>query len=148
MKADELRDVATRLADAGRPASDRISAAAALAASIPAFLTTERDRFESKHAVLVDVLGKCSGLFPQSSDVALTDLDRSTAHVLHVLHRELHEMYKPDDNARAAVALHRQKNPAANHAAQSIVIYDLRRQGAPGLAESPTASDAVTSGGL
>jgi tetratricopeptide (TPR) repeat protein len=42
-------------------------------------------------------------------------------------HAALHARYKPDDNARDhAVAAHRLANPAANHAAQSIVIYPLR----------------------
>jgi tetratricopeptide (TPR) repeat protein len=46
-------------------------------------------------------------------------------------HRKLHERYRPDDNARdQAIAIHRGKNPAADHAAQSIVIYDLQRPGA------------------
>jgi len=43
-------------------------------------------------------------------------------------HRALHLKYKPDDNARDnSVAAHRAKNPAANHAAESIVIYDLQK---------------------
>jgi tetratricopeptide (TPR) repeat protein len=38
--------------------------------------------------------------------------------------------YKPDDNARdATVALHRMRNPAANHAAEAVVIYELQRDG-------------------
>jgi tetratricopeptide (TPR) repeat protein len=42
-------------------------------------------------------------------------------------HAALHARYKPDDNARDhAIATHRLANPAANHAAQSIVIYPLR----------------------
>ena len=42
-------------------------------------------------------------------------------------HTVLHARYKPDDNARDhAIAVHRMANPAANHAAQSIVIYPLR----------------------
>jgi len=42
-------------------------------------------------------------------------------------HRELHARYKPDDNARdRAVAIQRRANPAADHAAEAIVIYDLR----------------------
>jgi hypothetical protein len=46
-------------------------------------------------------------------------------------HRTLHERYRPDDNARdQAIAIHRAKNPAADHAAQSIVIYNLQRKGA------------------
>ena len=42
-------------------------------------------------------------------------------------HAALHARYKPDDNARDhAIAVHRLANAAANHAAQSIVIYPLR----------------------
>ena len=49
-------------------------------------------------------------------------------------HRRLHERYRPDDNARdRAVAIARRQNPAADHAAQAIVIYPLQRPGAPGL---------------
>ncbi|HUY90644.1 MAG TPA: multiheme c-type cytochrome [Pirellulales bacterium] len=51
-------------------------------------------------------------------------------------HRELHARYKPDDNAHdRAVALARRRYPAANHAAEAIVIYSLHRDGAPGLPE-------------
>jgi tetratricopeptide (TPR) repeat protein len=43
-------------------------------------------------------------------------------------HVSEHARYKPDENARdRAVALARAANPAANHAAQSIVIYRLDR---------------------
>ncbi len=46
-------------------------------------------------------------------------------------HFELYRRYKPDDNARdRAVARHRAANPAADHAAEAIVIYDLGRAGA------------------
>ena len=46
-------------------------------------------------------------------------------------HLELYRKYKPDDNARdRAVSAARMKDPAANHAAEAIVIYDLGREGA------------------
>jgi hypothetical protein len=46
-------------------------------------------------------------------------------------HRTLHQKYKPDDNARdRAIAIHRAKNPAADFAAEAIVLYDLDRAGA------------------
>lgn len=42
-------------------------------------------------------------------------------------HRELHEKYKPDDNAQdRAVGLARKKYPAANFAAEALVIYPLQ----------------------
>lgn len=54
-------------------------------------------------------------------------------------HRRLHEKYRPDDNARdRAVTIARRNNPAADHAAQAIVIYPLQRPGAFGL-PSPSA---------
>ena len=44
----------------------------------------------------------------------------------------LHALLKPDDIARArTAALYRAKNPAANHAAEAIVIYPTRRPGSP-----------------
>ncbi len=52
----------------------------------------------------------------------------SIAAVLGNLHRELHALYKPDDNARArATELYRSRHPAANAAAEAIVIYRLHR---------------------
>lgn len=52
--------------------------------------------------------------------------------------RILHERYKPDDNAQErAVTLHRRSNPAANHAAEAIVFYDLQRTGAFELPAKP-----------
>ncbi|HEV3345181.1 MAG TPA: multiheme c-type cytochrome [Pirellulales bacterium] len=48
-------------------------------------------------------------------------------------HREKHLRYKLDDNAGdRAVAVARQKYPAANHAAEFVVVYSLHRDGAPG----------------
>ena len=43
-------------------------------------------------------------------------------------HAALHTKYKPDDNAGdRAIAAARMRYPAANHAAESVVIYDLGR---------------------
>ncbi len=45
-------------------------------------------------------------------------------------HRALHAKYKVDDHARDhAISVHRRENPAADHAAEAIVIYDLHRPG-------------------
>ena len=54
-------------------------------------------------------------------------------------HRALHAKYKIDDNARGvAIAAARLRYPAASHAAERIVIYDLQR---PGGAASPQSLD-------
>ncbi|HEX2253228.1 MAG TPA: multiheme c-type cytochrome, partial [Thermoanaerobaculia bacterium] len=59
-------------------------------------------------------------------------------------HRAAHAKYRPDDNARdRVIAIARAKDPAADHAAEAIVLYDLRRPGALGLgAPSPASGGA------
>jgi hypothetical protein len=43
-------------------------------------------------------------------------------------------MYKPDELAPHIRQRYREKHPAANAAAEAIVIYPTDREGAPGLA--------------
>ena len=53
------------------------------------------------------------------------------------LHQQLHERYKPDDNAQGrAIRLAREKYPAANQAAEAVVKYSLFRDGAPGFEQT------------
>jgi tetratricopeptide (TPR) repeat protein len=66
-------------------------------------------------------------------------------------HQRLHELYRPDDNARdRAIAIERRRNPAADHAAQATIIYSLQRSGAPGLsrAEDPTKPEVQAGAAL
>lgn len=59
-------------------------------------------------------------------------------------HRKLHARYLPDSNARdRAIVIHRRNNPAADHAAQSIVIYPLQRHGAPELPDGSARAPAT-----
>jgi tetratricopeptide (TPR) repeat protein len=63
-------------------------------------------------------------------------------------HDRLHALYKPDDNARDhAVAQARIKYPAANRAAEDVVIYDLHRREPvePAKAASADSGDAAPS---
>ena len=96
------------------------------------------------------------------------DPENVTAHYnLHQLYEDLgdkvkaaehsaeHLKYKPDDNAQGrAVRLAREKYPAANFAAEALVIYPLQRPGAPGLnaieqktAEAPNRQRETAPGG-
>lgn len=53
------------------------------------------------------------------------------------LHGNLHQRYKLDDNAAdVARPVARRKYPAADHAAEQLVVYSLHREGAPRLPES------------
>jgi tetratricopeptide (TPR) repeat protein len=59
-------------------------------------------------------------------------------------HFQAYKDYKPDDNARGrAIAIARAADPAANHAAEAIVIYDLQREGAFGVEPAPAAVEAA-----
>ncbi len=65
-------------------------------------------------------------------------------------HRSKHALYRPDDNARdSAVNAARIRYPAANKAAEAVVLYDLQRPGAFGLdaASAPKAADGETARG-
>ncbi len=64
-------------------------------------------------------------------------------------HRQLHERYRVDDNARdRAVAAARLRSAAADHASQSIVIYDLQKPEKLGpVAEVPSRPSARSAGG-
>jgi tetratricopeptide (TPR) repeat protein len=56
-------------------------------------------------------------------------------------HASLHERYKPDDNARdLAIAAARRRYPAANHAAEAVVVYDLHRPPTPAVLPPPVAA--------
>jgi tetratricopeptide (TPR) repeat protein len=126
--------------------------------------------FEQAKAVRVDgdperdrLLHEAAVTFEKTLHI---DSENVTAHHnLHQIYEELgdqtkaafhnseHLKVKPDDNAQGrAVGLARQKYPAANLAAEAIVIYPLQRDGAPALhtkiAEAPrTPSPRTNSGG-
>ena len=60
-------------------------------------------------------------------------------------HQKLHARYKPDDNARdRAVAEARRRYPAANFAAEALVIYPLDRPEAFGLTKTDQRDDGDT----
>ena len=60
-------------------------------------------------------------------------------------HQTLHERYKPDETATGVVvAKARERYPAANHAADALVIYLLQREGAPGLEWTPESQESTS----
>ena len=102
------------------------------------FERAKQERGESAKKERESLLREAAGWFEKTLEL---DPENLTAHYNLALlftrlgederaagHRALHLKYKPDDNARDdSVAAHRAKNPAANHAAESIVIYDLQK---------------------
>lgn len=102
------------------------------------FELSKLERAESRRAVREALLNRALSTFEQSLAI---DPENAPAHYglaqiysmlgktqAEARHRQLHAKYKPDDNARdAAIAIARRTDPAANHAADPIVIYDLHR---------------------
>ena len=105
------------------------------------FERSKQERGEARKASREEFQRRALAYFERTLEL---DPENTTAHFnLDLLHKqlgdperaqkhlELYRKYKPDDNARdRAVALARAKDPAANHAAEAIVIYDLHRPGA------------------
>jgi tetratricopeptide (TPR) repeat protein len=105
---------------------------------ITLFERARQERGDSRRAARLALLERARERF---HDVLAADPENVTAHYNLALvyaeldqpqqagrHRELHEKYRPDDHAvERAVALHRSRNPAANHAAEAVAIYDLQR---------------------
>ncbi len=96
------------------------------------FLKKSRDEF--KKVLLLDPENVTAHYGLQQVYAQLGDLKRSEEHM------KLHTTFKPDDNAKdRAIAAARTKYPAANHASEPVVIYDLQREEAKSYTESPSA---------
>jgi tetratricopeptide (TPR) repeat protein len=102
------------------------------------FERAKRERGEGRRAERERLLRDAEGWFARTLKY---DPENVTAHFNLALvyralgetqraqeHESWHARYKPDDNAKdLAIAAHRRANPAANHAADPVVVYDLRR---------------------
>jgi len=102
------------------------------------FERARQERGTGRKAARLNLLQRAKGRFEQ---VIEADPENVTAHYNLALvyaeldepkkaglHRQLHEKYRPDDHAiERAVTVHRSRNPAANHAAEAVAIYDLQR---------------------
>ena len=104
----------------------------------------ERAKLEAKPSAAEEWLREAAGRFQQA---LVQDPENAAAHygLAQVFarlgdaegegrHRRQHARYRPDDNAAdRAVAVARRADPAANHAAEAVVVYDLQRPQAYGL---------------
>ncbi|MDA8019722.1 MAG: hypothetical protein MPN21_19965 [Thermoanaerobaculia bacterium] len=116
------------------------------------FERAKQERGDARRAERVRFLEEAKSYFEQALAI---DPENATAHYnLDLLfkqlgdadrarhHSELYRTYKVDDNARdRAVAIARANDPAADHAAEAIVIYDLRRGGAEAFELGPSGLD-------
>ncbi len=125
-----LLGLGRELRDSQTSKEKRLEAAARLARAVVA-LGQEPIRAEQPKRMRFEAL--IALLRPMFHEEPDADLRAAAAHVLGHLHREMHVIFKPDDVARSRAArIYRETHPAANHAAEAIVIYPLNRAGAPG----------------
>ncbi len=100
------------------------------------FERSKQERGDARRARREELLQDAAGWFRRTLELEPEDLAAhyNLALILEQLgdaegaarHHALHRTYKPDDNARdRAVARARARDPAANHAAEAVVIYAL-----------------------
>ena len=125
-----LQTLSKSLLDANADKDARFESAARLALAVSALGAEPVSASQPKRIRFEVLLAQIEPFFHRESD---PDLKAAAARVLDKLHQELHAIFKPDDLAQSrAVQAYREKHPAADHAAEAIVIYPLNRKGAPG----------------
>ena len=143
-EGDSLVKLAASIADPNVDVRERRSRARLLEHEIDRFMAGARPRYQSRLEPLHDVVATLDPAW----QAAETDPDTlsALAQALKASHRQLHERLKPDETAEGrAFSLARQRDPAANMNAQSIVIHPLHRNGAPGIDEPITMISPVHS---
>ena len=102
------------------------------------FERAKQERGEARRPRRDELMRRAEGYFREALEI---DPENTAAHYnLNLIYKQLgdevgakvhfdfYSKYKVDDNARdKAVAVARANDPAANHAAEAIVIYDLQR---------------------
>ncbi len=134
--SDEMRRQVEELART-KDADEIVALSTALARQVVAYAhpAARREPFQGKPDLLQELLYKVKPLYERRK-AHDDEATRALAWLLATIHQELHGLYLPDPEARnRAIAIHRAKNPAADHAAEGVVIYSLHRENAPGLAE-------------
>jgi tetratricopeptide (TPR) repeat protein len=128
--AERLKELGDAAAKKDTPGTQRASAAAELEAAVTVWCRAKPDPANPRLPTVRALINQLRPAYHEEKDAAV---QTALAAVLAALHRESHAMYKPDELAREVVQRYREKNPAANAAAEAIVIYPTDRAGAPGL---------------
>jgi tetratricopeptide (TPR) repeat protein len=117
----ELLPLAEAFANPKSAKDDRLQEAWRLSQAIKAVGERPVSPAAPKVPALTPLMPLCTKVFLEDGDVQVRT---AAAYVLGHLHRELHSIYNPDENAKnSTVQKYRSKHPAANAAAEAIVIY-------------------------
>ncbi len=120
--AADLPGLAATLANKQASREDRVAAAGRLALGVEALANEKLDPAKPPRLPrLVELRKQLRVAYHAEDDPTVKT---ACAGVLTVLHASLHQIYKPDEIARARTTqLYRDKHPAANYAARHRVIY-------------------------
>ena len=123
--AERLLALGAEVSNGKEAGAKRIGSAAQLGRASTTLGRQAPDPKAPRLPPLRDLLGILEPAFREEKDQAVQD---AIAAALGHLHRELHTIYKTDEQARArATELYRRKHAAANAAAEAIVIYPTQR---------------------
>ncbi|RIK76928.1 MAG: hypothetical protein DCC68_18380 [Planctomycetota bacterium] len=137
IEAAALFDLAQRFTDGGAPIKERIDGGVRLARDIARYASQPADPRRPKLHTWFDLIAAVRPVFDASPQLlangdSRTDLRRTAAGLLGLLHRHVHEGLRPDENARdRVVRTYRRTHSHADRAAEPIVIYTLSLGNAP-----------------
>jgi hypothetical protein len=119
-----LTELAAVLGDGKQTHEARWRSAAELGEAVEDFGHRPTDPGRPKLPLLGALREQCRKLYLDRGD---PQMQPAAALVLGEVHRAMHAIYKPDENAKdRTVALYRATHPAAREASQALVIYRLR----------------------
>ena len=119
------------VADPSTSPAQRLTQARELSRQILILANGPRPESNSRLNTLLSVVDRINPMWEIEHNA---EARAALAGTFATLHKTLHAIYKPDETAEGrAVRLARERDPAANHNAQPIVIHDLHRPNAPGV---------------
>lgn len=120
---ESLRTLSRTLRDGNASAQERYEAAERLARGVAALVKLPADAARPKRTRLDVLLAELSPYFQQETS---PQWKAAAARALDGLHLAMHSLLKPDDLAQnKAVGIFRRNHPAADRAAEAIIIYPL-----------------------
>jgi tetratricopeptide (TPR) repeat protein len=128
--ADGLLTLAETVAAAKEPPDQLRQAVVNLSEGLAVYSRKPTDPLRPKLPTIRTLIARLRPAFHEAKDPALRG---ALARLMGQFHGQAHAIFLPDELAPNVKRLYREKHPAANHAAEAIIIYPTNRKGAPGL---------------
>ena len=121
---ESLLALGKRFGDERADKDERLRTASALARALKTFGDKPSLPNAPKIPVLEALIKQCRPVYESENP----DVRAAAAMLLGRLHLQAHAVFKPDETAQGrAVQIYRDAHPAANNAAEAIVIYPTNR---------------------